>query len=167
MKNPPPSFLKQAGRILNSGQARPLLLTGNIYDLFCLPQGESEDYVPLLNFLTASWSLPELILIVYELNGPIRFVRDGDSDKVRDAWIHWRAGCDSNELAVKRMVAKGKEAAELDRVVQTYDESLRATINNPTLALELLRQMCLCSRTTVNGQKLLKENLLILIEART
>ncbi|MBI4664361.1 MAG: AAA family ATPase [Verrucomicrobia bacterium] len=164
MSTPTHSFLKQAGRILNSGQARTLVLTGNIYDLFSLSENQQEDYVPLVSFLSASWNLPELILIAYELNGPIRFVRESDSDKVRDAWLRWRAGCDSNELAIKRMLAKGKEASELERVVLTYDDSLRGTINNPTLALELLRQMCLCSRTTINGEKLLKENLLILVE---
>jgi hypothetical protein len=41
------SFLKQAGKILNSGQARTLLLTGNIHDLFFKKEDEIEDYVPL------------------------------------------------------------------------------------------------------------------------
>jgi hypothetical protein len=71
MKSTPP-FLKQAGRVLNSGQARTLLLTGNIYDLFG-PVAPEQDYVPLLSVLTAEWDLPNYILIIYELNGPIRF----------------------------------------------------------------------------------------------
>ena len=100
MKAPPYDFLKLVGRILNSGQARTVVQTGNIYDLFCLARDEGEDYVPLISFLGASWDLPDHIIIVYELNGPIRFLRDADSRKVRDAWFQWRVGYDSNELAI-------------------------------------------------------------------
>lgn len=164
MTPPSPVFLRTAGRILNSGQARTLLLTGNIYDLFCQETAEAADYVPLLSFLTASWLLPGLIVVVYELNGPIRFVRPADADALRDAWLKWRSGLDANALAVKRMLAKGTDAEQMDRIVETYDDSLRKAVNNPTLALELLRQLCLCSRTVLNGQRLLDRNLLILIE---
>jgi len=156
-------FLKQTGRILNSGQARALLLTGDIHDLFG-PAGANDEYVPLLNFLTTQWDLPQYILIVYELNGPIRFVREADADKVRSAWIQWRSGYDANELAIRRMLAQGKVAADIDNLTATYDDSLRKSIQMPTLALELLRQMCLCSRTVLGGKRLLEENLLILIE---
>jgi len=164
MKSPGYAFLKRAGRILNSGQARSLVLTGNVYDLFCLSQDGGEEYVPLISFLTESWRLPNLILITYELNGPIHFLRDEDNQKVRDAWFQWRVGYDSNELAIKRMLATGKAQVDLDNVGKVYDDSLRGAINNPTLALELLRQMCLCSRTELGGKRPLKENLLILIE---
>ena len=99
-----PSFLKQAGRVLNSGQARALLLTGNINDLFG-PTGPDQDYVPLLNLLTREWDLPDYMLVVYELNGPIRFTREADAEKVRNAWLKWRSGYDGNELAIKRMLA--------------------------------------------------------------
>lgn len=165
MKPPVYGFLKQSGRILNSGQARTIVLTGNIYDLFCLSRDEDDaDYVPLIDFLSANWNLSNLILIVYELNGPIRFLRDDDNQKVRDAWFQWRVGYDSNELAVKRMLATGQAIVELDGVAKAYEDSLRTALNNPTLALELMRQMCLCSRTEIGGKRLLKENLLILIE---
>lgn len=159
----PPAFLKQTGRILNSGQARALLLTGDIHDLFG-PTGPDDAYVPLLNFLTTQWDLPQYILIVYELNGPIRFVREADAEKVRNAWVQWRSGYDANELAIRRMLASGKVAVDLDNLTATYDDSLRKSIQMPTLALELLRQLCLCSRTVLGGQRLLDQNLLILIE---
>jgi SpoVK/Ycf46/Vps4 family AAA+-type ATPase len=165
MKPPAYNFLKQAGRILNSGQARTIVLTGNIYDLFCLAREEEQaDYVPLIEFLSAHWNLSNLILIVYELNGPIRFLRDKDNEKVRDAWFQWRVGYDSNELAIKRMLATGNAVVNLDGVAKAYDDSLRAATSNPTLALELMRQMCLCSRSELGGKRLLQENLLILIE---
>jgi len=168
MKNVPP-FLKLAGRMLNSGQARTLLLTGNIHDLFGPVAASREsaadhEYVPLLNVLTAEWDLPNYILIIYELNGPIRFAREADAEKVRDAWLKWRSGYDSNELAIKRMLARGKAAADLDNLLETYDDSLRKSVQMPTLALELLRQMCLCARTVMGGKRLLEQNLLIVIE---
>jgi SpoVK/Ycf46/Vps4 family AAA+-type ATPase len=158
-----PAFIKSAGRLLNSGQARTLLLTGNIYDLFSSTSPD-QDYVPLLNVLTSEWDLDDYILVVYELNGPIRFVNEKDAEKIRDAWLKWRSGYDSNELAIKRMLAKGKAAADLDNLLDTYEDSLRKSIQMPTLALELLRQMCLCARTQMNGKRLLDQNLVILIE---
>lgn len=181
MTPPTYNFLKQAGRILNSGQARTIVLTGNIYDLFCLGpevddggddpgKGKSSgqdadgDYVPLIEFLSTHWNLPDLILIVYELNGPIRFLREEDNQAIRDAWLQWRVGCDSNELAVKRMLAKGNALAQLDGVADAYDDSLRGAVSNPTLALELLRQMCLCARSGPGARRGLQKNLLILIE---
>src|ERR1051325_11406453 len=164
--NPPSyNFLKQAGRILNSGQARTIALTGNIYDLFCLASGEQDgDYVPLIEFLSTHWNLPDLILVVYELNGPIRFLREADNQQIRDAWFQWRVGCDSNELACKRMLATGNAVVELDGVAKAYDDSLRGAVSNPTLALELMRQMCLCARSGPGGQRLLQKKLLILVE---
>lgn len=165
MKIPDYSFLKRAGRILNSGQARALVLTGSIHDLFCLSRPDAEeDYVPLLDLLIAQWNVPDLILIVYELNGPVRFVQPADSDKVRNAWLKWRIGMNSDQLAIKRMLSHGKSLPEEDAAAKTYDDSLRSATSNPTLALELLRQLCLCSRSTLGGVRILSERLLILIE---
>ncbi len=165
MKHHTYRFLKDAGRVINSGQARTLALTGNIYDLFCTVSEGREDYVPLVHYLTTNWNLSGIIVVVYELNGPIRFLKEEDSDKVRNAWLRWRSGYDSNELAIERMTAKGKAAADLDQITSTYDDSLRKAINNPTLALELLRQMCLCSRSSVQGQPLLAERLIVIVES--
>ena len=41
---------------------------------------------------------------------------------------------------------------------------MQKAVSNPTLALELMRQMCLCSRTKLGGSPCLKGDLLILIE---
>jgi len=158
-------FLKEAGRVINSGQARTLAFTGNIYDLFCAVDGEREDYVPLVNYLSTSWSLPGILVVVYELNGPIRFLNELDGQKIRDSWLRWRSGYDSNELAIKRMTSKGQATNDLDHIIGTYDDSLRKAINNPTLALELLRQMCLCSRTEIEGKPILDERLIIIVES--
>ncbi|MEO1370169.1 MAG: hypothetical protein AAFX50_23555, partial [Acidobacteriota bacterium] len=78
-------FLRRAGRVLNSGQARALLLTGNIHDLFFVAgdagiDGEREPgaFLPLVDFLKSHWEVPGKMLLVYELNGPIRFAVEGD-----------------------------------------------------------------------------------------
>ncbi len=159
------NFLKEAGRVINSGQARSLVFTGNIHDLFCADLSGHEDYIPLVHYLAANWNLPGILIVVYELNGPIRFLDDAGAQKMRDAWLRWRSGYDSNELAIKRLTAKGKVATDLDRIIETYDDSLRKAINNPTLALELLRQMCLCSRTEADHQPLLSERLILIVES--
>jgi hypothetical protein len=172
MQEPAYPFLSRAGRILNSGQARSLVLTGMIHDLFYLhaPTGSKEDskngdYAPLLSLLTTHWGVPDRILIVYELNGPIRFVGSGDSDKMRDAWLRLRTGLDANQLAIEQMLHGKRIQAELDSMGGEFDSHLRQSIGRPTLALELLRQMCLASRTRIGGKRLLSEGLIVLIEA--
>ncbi len=162
MSREAPPFLKQAGRILNSGQARTLLLTGNIHDLFYKKQDELEDYVSLLPFLLHHWDLSDFILITHELNGPIRFLHQEHTELMKRAWVEWRTGMSDEEMAIQRMLEKGK--SDLDSVADAFEHHLNKAIGNPTLALELLRQMCLCSRTTRNGKPILKQNLLILIE---
>lgn len=165
--NPPEyEFLKTAGRILNSGQTRSLLLTGNVYDLFCLTGADGEqDYVTLLDLLTSYWKVGDRILIVYELNGPIRFVSAADRDKVKDAWLKWRVGLDANQIAIERMLSPAKSAAEHEMIASGYEANLRAAVGNPTVALEMMRQMCLCSRASLDGRPILKQDLLIIIEA--
>lgn len=169
MNAPDYTFLKAAGRILNSGQSRSVLLTGNIQDLFCLTNHAtgargSQDYVTLLDFLTAHWNVDDVMLAIYELNGPIRFARQTDADRIRDAWLKWRSGLDANQIAIERMLSGSKTAIEREAIKASYDANLKSAIGNPTVALELLRQMCLCSRTVQNGQPLLKQHLIVIIE---
>ena len=163
MKEPEYEFSKTAGRILNAGQARTLILTGNIHDLFYLDAGAG--YVPLVNFLASQWSVPQRILVVYELNGPIRFLREGDREKVRDAWLKWRTGLDADAIAIEAMLSSGKAQAELETMSKAFDANMKLAAGNPTLALELLRQMCLCSRALLRGKPILPEDIIILIEA--
>ena len=103
MRDPEYPFLRRLGRILNSGQSRSVVLTGNVYDLFYLEK--ENEYVSLIDFLCAQWELPGVILVVYEINGPIRFLRESDRDRVRSAWLKWRTGLDENDLAIERMLS--------------------------------------------------------------
>ena len=159
------SFLKHAGRILNAGQARTLLLTGNVYDLFRDESSRQPKYVPLLEFLSGQWALDEYILLTYELNGAIRFVRESDADKVKDAWLRWKVGMDANEIDIQRMVDPEQLDRRIEKAQVVYDESLRKTLNNPSLALEFLRQACVAARTEIKGERNLKEKLLVLVES--
>ncbi len=162
-------FLKAAGRIINSGQSRALILTGAIHDLFRMEttsqSSTTVEYTPLIGLLGTHWNIANKILIVYELNGPIRFMREGDQDKLRNAWLRWRTGWDSDQLAVESMLSSGRAQAEFDMMGRVFDTNLKEAIGNPTVALEVLRQMCLCSRMgTPNGEALC-EDLIIIIEA--
>ncbi|MFN9916190.1 MAG: hypothetical protein ACK53L_26605, partial [Pirellulaceae bacterium] len=51
-----------------------------------------------------------------------------------------------------------KDGSKFELRRQEFDQYLRDAIGNPTQALEFMRQLTICSRST------LKENLLILIE---
>ena len=46
-----------------------------------------------------------LIRIVYELNGPVRIL--DEHDKLKNAWISWKAGLDLDTLLIKGMQQKG------------------------------------------------------------
>ncbi|MDA8021084.1 MAG: ATP-binding protein [Thermoanaerobaculia bacterium] len=163
-------FLRRAGRILNSGQARTLILSGQIHDLFRLDTGDKSaapiEYVSLVDFLRRQWEVPGKILVVYELNGPLRFALPTDRDKVKDAWLRWRTGLDADSLAIERMLRGSRFDRERDALADAFDENLKSAIGNPTVAFELLRQMCLCSRfVDPDGREALHEDLLILVEA--
>jgi len=162
MTLPEYDFLPRAGRILNSGQSRSLVLTGNIYDLYYL---EAKDqYVSLIDFLAAQWDVAGTILVIYEINGPIRFARPEALEKIRAAWLKWRTGLDENDAAIQRMVSGAKFTAQQNATTEAFDANLQTAIGNPTLALEFLRQMCLCSRAKTGEKNALRENLIVLIE---
>ena len=146
-----PDFFIRLARLLNSGQARSVLLCGNIYDLFW----DGVGYVPLNEFLLKKTATPGLLQLVYELNGPVR-MDDAARDKLRGAWVEWKAGVDANTLALEQLRKKG---SKLEFFQDEFDRNLRDATGNPTLALELLRQLTICSRAA------LREDLLIIIEA--
>ena len=157
-------FLRSAGKILNSGQARSLLVTGAVHDLFQVGPGVG-DWVPLVEFFRRHWTVPGRILLVYELNGPIRFVDPEDREKLRRAYLHWRTGQDADALAVRSML-DGKAFDEgLGRLEHAFERHMESAVGNPTVALELLRQLCACSRyRDAQGKAALDADLIVLIE---
>ena len=166
--------------LINAGTSRSLVLSGNIHDLFFVREEDNTDYIPLVPFLTRSWDIPGFILIVYELNGPIRFAQETEREKVKRAFNLWRgiteADLDINASGRTTGAGQRRESAEntllgsLDAATESSDASftqyMNHAIGSPTLALELLRQFCLLSRSiNAQGEKLLPEKLIILIEA--
>ena len=151
MSQPSYEFFSRFARLLNSGQARSIVLNGNIYDLFW----DGASYTPLISFLLKKTQTNGLIQLVYELNGPVRMTA-ADCDKLRGAWVEWKSGVDANTLALRELHQQG---SQLELYQDEFDRNLRDAIGNPTLALELLRQLTICSRTA------LRENLLIIVEA--
>jgi hypothetical protein len=145
-------FFAALAAIFNSEQSRSVILSGNVYDLF----RSNDSYEPLIPFLSAKMKTDGLIRIVYELNGPIRIL--DDKDKLKNAWISWKAGIDVDTLLVKGLQQKGP--SDFDRLSQDFDKHLLDAIGNPTLALEVLRQLTICSRSSLPSA-----NLMILIEA--
>lgn len=144
-------FFGRLARIINAGQARSIILAGNVNDLFF----DGESYVPLVPFLLKKTKVGGLIQVVYELNGPVR-LSDEDRTKLREAWAAWKLGVDINSLAIKDM---GADSSKIDLRRREFDQYLRDAIGNATQALEFLRQLTICSRAA------LRENLLVLIEA--
>ena len=166
--------------LINSGTSRSLVLSGNIHDLFFIREENNTDYIPLVPFLNRSWDIPGFILIVYELNGPIRFAQESEREKVKQAFNLWRgtteADLDINATASTARssplgrASQGASFGSLDAATEaihiSFTQYMNDAIGSPTLALELLRQFCLLSRSTnAQGEKLLPEKLIILIEA--
>ncbi len=152
MSAPHYDFYARIARVLNSGQSRSLILSGDVYDLF----HDGSQYVPLIPYLVGKTQIDGLIRLVYELNGPIRVLEE--RDKLQRAWIEWRSGQDPDALLVQGLRAKGE--SEYDHLARKFDQLLIDAIGNPTLALEFLRQLTICSRSSS-----LKHDLLILVEA--
>lgn len=160
--------------LINSGTSRSIVLHGNIHDLFFIQSEKHEDYIPLVPFLTRSWDIPGFILIVYELNGPLRFLNANDRDSLKNAFLSWRKliGSDlfkSSELSSERNLSELTDLRSQkphDFTDDKFEKYLNDAIGSPTLALELLRQFCLISRANnLNGNPLLSEKLIIFIEA--
>ncbi len=95
-------FFTDLARVLNAGQSRSVLLYGNVNDLFFAScNGEPGDYVPLINFLCEKCAVPGKIILVYELNGPIRAYAPGDREKLKHrlGGLEVGDGCGASRLA--------------------------------------------------------------------
>ncbi|MEM9702863.1 MAG: ATP-binding protein, partial [Planctomycetota bacterium] len=158
-----PAFFTDLARLLNSGQTRAVVLSGNVHDLFPAARPATQiggpgdtAFVPLVPFLLERTEAAGLIRLGYELNGPIR-VAEADRAKLKDAWVRWKAGADADTLLLRGLGKKGPNEGDL--LGREFDSLMHEAIGRPTQALEFLRQLTICSREALNG------SLLILIEA--
>lgn len=155
MNQPAPSgnFYSQLAAVLNSDQSRSVVLCGNVYDLY----EHDGQYIPLIPLLCAKSQTSGILRVVYELNGPIRIL--DDPERLKNSWIAWRAGLDYDTLLIQGL-QKRRGVSEVERLGQEFEQLLIEAIGNPTVALETLRQLTICSRSSN-----LNDHLLIFIEA--
>lgn len=145
------AFWTELRSIINSKQSRSVVVHGNIYDLFW----DGERYVPLVSYLKDKVAIADLIVVVMELNGPIR-MSSADKEKVKSSWANWKTSVTENEVLCSVMKKSGLIKSRGDEFDYLLDEAM----GNSTLALEILRQMTICSRESMR-----KNNLMIIIEA--
>ena len=163
MSPPAYPFASDLARILNAGQSRSVVLAGAVDDLFYSSQADDGgEYVPLVSFLLRRFDVAGVVRVVYELNGPIRFVTEADRARVREAYALWRTGLTLDELTLRGLTdrAASRRQEELER---DFERNCLDAIGRPTAALEFLRQLTLASRSTAWGREPLR--LLIFIEA--
>ncbi len=181
----PPSyeFFKQLARIINSGQSRGVILQGNVQDLYHIPDPVSEPsdetresetvvaartggrYAPLVEFLCEKCRVDGIVLLVYEINGPVRVVSESDRRQLRDGWVSWKSGMEAEEIAFHSLGSQ-KLRNERNSLEEEFDRNFHRSVGKPTLALEFLRQLALCSRSrSPKGKPHIDGNLLVIIEA--
>jgi hypothetical protein len=159
-------FFTDLARIINAGQSRSVLLYGNIHDLFHTKGGgERGDYQPLVTFLCEKCQVPGHILLVHELNGPIRIVNPADRARLKAAWVAWKTGQEPDQALLAAIGDKSK-LRERELLENAFDANLMEAIGSPTVSLEFLRQLTLCSRAKApSGRPFLAESLLLIVEA--
>jgi hypothetical protein len=135
------SFIKKLKRVINTGQARVVILTGNIHDLFF----NGHKYVPLLEYLSTqcqakpTGSQRGITQLIYKLNNPIELRGSNAAEEELDGI--WKT-------------MSGSE--------QTLGNHLSKSNRNTTFALELMRQLTECNRRS--GRRSC-HNLLLMLEA--
>ncbi|MBX2851479.1 MAG: ATP-binding protein [Phycisphaeraceae bacterium] len=153
------SFFSDLARIVNAGQSRSVLVTGDVHDLFFVSdkpnklddvEGQQGDalageYLPLMPYLCKQCDIPGTVVLVYELNGPIRCVDADDHKQLREAWITWKTGLSPDHFTLKALTDPdaGKKKQQLE---QSFDQHIAEATGKPTVALELLRQLTLCAQ---------------------
>lgn len=146
------SFHKKIANIHNTGSSRTIVVCGNVYDLFY--DDIKNEYFPLIPFICEKSKGP--IKIVYELNGPIRMLKE-DKTKIKNAWISWKADVDIHSLILNDLV-KAKNLN--DKLGADFEKHWEDSVGAPTTALEFMRQISLVSRA-----KLPNDSILFIIEA--
>ncbi len=121
-------FITDLSEIINSGQSRSVVLTGNVSDLFF----NGKKYVPLIELLLSKYEVKQtpaskgIIRITYQINDDIVII-----DNTQELMAAWG----------------GAEETLADQCKRAKD--------SPTFALELLRQITVCARRSKLSNNLL------------
>jgi SpoVK/Ycf46/Vps4 family AAA+-type ATPase len=130
-------FLTRIGKLVNSGQSRSIILTGNIHDLFL----DGDKYVPLMDLLKSKFRINPseqrrgITQAILEANRPIEIV--GDKQELSDIWYKTNGS-----------------------LANPFAECLQKSNESSILALEVLRQLTERMRVSKSNN-----DLLVLIEA--
>jgi AAA+ superfamily predicted ATPase len=147
-------FYPKLAKIINNGKSRSVLLTGNINDLFF----DGKECVPLVDYLATKCQIAAtetnrgVTVVVYEINRAVRVVNN--EDELRNAFNEFKG---INPRRQVTSLARQKETAPNPN---DFDTLIGQTVENPTLAMEFLRQLALVGR-----KMKLKNDLVIVIEA--
>ncbi len=162
---PAVSFYSDLARIINSGQSRSILVCGNIYDLFPVSgKDDAGDYLPLTDFLVEKSKGSGKILIVYELNGPIRIIDPAHRAEVAKGWVAWKLASEVFDETDQAMASK-QQKVQREVLENQFSAFLQGGVEKPAVALEFLRQLSICSRTNAPSGREYLGDLLIIIEA--
>jgi hypothetical protein len=135
-------FLSTLSKMINTGQSRTVVLTGNIYDLFF----DGAKWVPLTDLLQTKTAVTRtdrqkgITQIIWRVNRAVEVIGDANLEDLSRCWARYHN--DTQPLST--------------RLAQTLDNRLDTSI----YTFELLRQLTECSRK--GG---LSNNLVIVIEA--
>lgn len=165
-------FRKAAGHILESGQSNTLVVSGNVHDLFYLPPeyaGEANgSFVQLTAYLRNRWGRKNMaeknagvMLLIYGLNGSIRFMDKEDETRMRDAWVKYQSG--ANQFDFESLIHQDKDAKET-KSKDEFRDYLDRAVGRPSVALQVLRQFCRVSRESKKSDPLGHTRLIILLE---
>ena len=162
------AFYTALASVVNSGLSRSVLLSGETGDLF---HSEASDrYVPLVPWLCDRCAVPGVMVLVYELNGPVRLhPRPGTTataewDRLRRAWVGWKLGTPADTFTLEHL-GNASQSKRRELIEAEFDRNVTEVVGRPSLALELLRQLTLCARSDIGRSALGGQRLLILIEA--
>ena len=134
-------FYSELASILNSDQSHSVIVCGNVYDLY----DNRGEYVPLIPLLSERSKTKGIYRIVYELNGPIRIL--DEPDRLKNSWVAWKSGIDYDTLLVKGLQHR-RGPSDIERLGVEFESLLIEAIGNPTVALETLRQLTICARSS-------------------
>lgn len=120
----------------------------------------------MVELLCQTWDLEGVIVVIYEVNGPIRFLNPSHQNHVRDAYVRWRGSGMGRSVSggSGRSATAATGTVSQSEAGRVFDETMTRAMTSPALALELMRQMCMCSRASGPDGACLAENLVILIE---
>jgi hypothetical protein len=144
-------FYSRFARILNSGQSRSIVVTGNVYDLFWNETG----YVPITDFLRDKTKPAGAIQLTYELNGPIRIngtaaEQETIKNKLTEAWVTLVSGYTGGlQQALEDSLKAGlqrKPPTKIQKYIDAFDKAWLDSIANPGVAMDFIRQLCMASR---------------------